>query len=228
MLKRFLSLFVCLVLVMVFIPKPVANAENNIVESYTPFFIVEEYTDSGSEDDSVIKPLGFQKDDTDTKEEVEVKDFKYSDSEVNMITNVVMHEVGGIYGKGVYVKIIYPNGTVESYTSTNLLHCLHAQVLANQLNSDVYPDTLKDCIRLYWMPGLENENYYSKRNATWQDCREDVIATLSEDPAIPDNVFGATCDPYFASRYPGWKLYATVYWNTGWVSGTFYYYSYNG
>ena len=45
---------------------------------------------------------------------------------------------------------------------------------------------------------------------------------------VPGNVFAATCDANFAGYYPGWYLWARVDWDTGWVSGTFFYYAYGG
>lgn len=149
-----------------------------------------------------------------------------SNEEIDMVANVVMHEVGGIYGSNAYVTITYANGQSVTYNGSCILHKIHAQVLLNQYNSSMFPSSLASCIRNYWMSGLEYSGYYSGSNSTWQHCRNDVIDILNNGFSIPSNVYGATCDPYFASYYSGYSLYATVYWNTGWHSGTFYYYQY--
>lgn len=149
-----------------------------------------------------------------------------SNEEIDMVANVVMHEVGGIYGTNTYVTITYANGQSATYNGSCILHKIHAQVLLNQYNSSMFPSSLVSCIRNYWMAGLEYSGYYSSSNSTWQHCRNDVINILNNGFSIPSNVYAATCDPYFATWYPGYHLYATVYWNTGWYSGTFYYYQY--
>lgn len=149
-----------------------------------------------------------------------------SNEEIDMVANVVMHEVGGIYGNNAYVTITYANGQFATYNGSCILHKIHAQVLLNQYNSSMFPSSLASCIRNYWMSGLEYSGYYSSSNSTWQHCRNDVIDILNNGFSIPSNVYAATCDPYFATWYPGYYLYATVYWNTGWFSGTFYYYQY--
>lgn len=149
-----------------------------------------------------------------------------SNEEIDMVANVVMHEVGGIYGSNAYVTITYANGQSVTYNGSCILHKIHAQVLLNQYNSSMFSSSLASCIRNYWMSGLEYSGYYSSSNSTWQHCRNDVIDILNNGFSIPSNVYAATCDPYFATWYPGYYLYATVYWNTGWFSGTFYYYQY--
>ena len=148
----------------------------------------------------------------------------YTDTDIDIITNVVMHEVGGING---YVCITYADGRSEEYNDGCMLHKIHARVLINQQNSDLFPDSLSACVRQCWMPGLEYTGYYSRSNETWCHCREDVEGAIAEDIYVPGNVYAATCDPYFCTWYPGWSLYAVVYWNTGWFSGVFYYYQYN-
>lgn len=152
----------------------------------------------------------------------------FTEDEIDMITSVVMHEVGGLYGSNSSVTITYANGYSETYYGTCLIHKIHAQVLINQYHSSLFPSSLSRCISLYWDAGLTNTNYYNKNNSTWQHCRADVLDVLTSGGNLPNNVFGATCDPYFAQRYSGYSLYASVYWNTGWYSGTFYYYQYNG
>lgn len=57
---------------------------------------------------------------------------------------------------------------------------------------------------------------------------------MSKCPIVPlpegygDLMDKATCDPYFADRYPAYRLWAKARWDTGWASGTFYYYEYGG
>lgn len=148
----------------------------------------------------------------------------FTNDEIDLIANVVTHEVGGING---YVSITYANGETATYNNGCVLHKIHARVLINQYNSSLFPDSLSSCISRYWLSGLEYSGYYSYSNSTWQHCREGVLDAVSNDLDVPSNVYAATCDPYFASTYPGYSLYATVYWNTGWYSGVFYYYQYN-
>ena len=163
-----------------------------------------------------------------TATDIPEQTFSYglSEEQIDMITNVVMHEVGGL--SGINITLVYANGTTIDYSGTNFIHKVHARVLLNQYNSSLFPSSLSKCISYYWASYLANSNYYSHNNETWKTCRQDVLEELSSGPIIPNNVFGATCDPYFASYYPGYSLYATIYWNTGWYSGVFYYYQYNG
>ena len=152
----------------------------------------------------------------------------FTEEEIDMITNVVMHEVGGIYDSNSFITITYANGISETYYGTCILHKIHAQVLINQYYSSLFPSSLSKCISLYWDPALTNTNYYSKNNEIWKHCREDVIDVIINGSFIPNNVYGATCDSYFAQTFPGYFLYATVFWSTDWYSGTFYYYQYIG
>ena len=150
-----------------------------------------------------------------------------SEADIDRIANVVTHEVGGICGPDSYVVVTYANGTSVTYYGSCILHQINAQVLLNQLHSSMFPDTLSSCIRTYWASYLSEPGYYSSANSTWVHCRQDVTDVLmGYTVTIPSNVYAATCDPYFASYYPGYSLYAAVYWNTGWYSGTFYYYQY--
>jgi len=150
-----------------------------------------------------------------------------SEADIDRIANVVTHEVGGICGPDSYVVVTYANGTSVTYYGSCILHQIHAQVLLNQLHSSMFPDTLSSCIRTYWASYLSEPGYYGSANSTWVHCRQDVTDVLmGYTVTIPSNVYAATCDPYFASYYPGYSLYAAVYWNTGWYSGTFYYYQY--
>lgn len=146
----------------------------------------------------------------------------YTESEINMIANVVNGEVGGISGT---VTIYYPDGTVvESDGQT--LRRIHARVVDNQVHSDLFPDSLRSCISLYWTPSYTATGWRSSEQ--WQRCREDALAALYGLIEVPDNVLAATCDPRFAERYTGYGLWAKVRWDTGWTSGTFYYYQYGG
>lgn len=148
-------------------------------------------------------------------------------NDVDLITNVVAHEVGGISGGSTYVVITYADGTTYTYNGGCILHKIHARVLQNQANSSLFQSDLSACIKTYWASYLADPWYFSRSNPTWQHCREDVVSALNGEFTIPSNVLAATCDPNFASYYPGYSLYAAVYWNTGWYSGTFYYYQYN-
>ena len=147
---------------------------------------------------------------------------QYSDAELNMITNVVNGEVGGICGS---VVITYRDGS-QLYTDESVLRMIHAKVVDNQVQSDMFPATVSQCISQYWSPAYDGTDW--RTSAQWQSCRESVVNAFTGGIYVPCNVFAATCDPYFASWYPGWYLWARVDWNTGWCSGTFYYYSYGG
>lgn len=146
----------------------------------------------------------------------------YTESEINMITNVVNGEVGGICGT---VTIYYASGeTVEA--DACLLHQIHARVLDNQVRSDLFPDSLRSCISWYWTSAYTSTAW--KTSSQWQHCRNDALMALYGLVDVPDNVLAATCDPYFAERYDGYELWAKVKWDTGWTHGTFYYYQYGG
>lgn len=146
----------------------------------------------------------------------------YTESEINMIANVVNGEVGGICGT---VTIYYASGeTVEADGQT--LRRIHARVVDNQVHSELFPDSLRSCISLYWTPSYTATSW--RNNVQWLRCREDALAALYGLIEVPDNVLAATCDPYFADKYTGYALWAKVKWDTGWVSGTFYYYQYGG
>ena len=149
----------------------------------------------------------------------------YSDAEINQITNVVNGEVGGIIGT---VVLTYADGS-QLYTDACTLHKIHACIVDNQVKSSLFPSSVYSCVNQCWSYAYTGTGYNS--SAQWQHCREDVAGALQDHfrdgtKMIPSNVFAATCDPYFASCYSGWKLWARVDWNTGWFSGTFYYYCY--
>lgn len=146
----------------------------------------------------------------------------YTDGELNMIANVVNGEVGGICGT---VTIYYANGeTVEADGQT--LRRIHARVVDNQVRHELFPSTVRSCVRQYWSKGYSGTSLRS--GAQWQHCRQDALWALWGFVDVPDGVVAATCDPYFANRYPAYRLWATVRWDTGWTSGTFYYYKYGG
>ena len=149
-------------------------------------------------------------------------DLGYTEGEINMIANVVNGEVGGITGTA---AITYADGsTVEA--DACLLHMIHARVLDNQVRHELFPDSVRSCISWYWSDGYTGTGWRS--DAQWQHCRNDVVVALATDINVPCNVLAATCDPYFADRYPAYSLWAKVRWDTGWTHGTFYYYQYGG
>lgn len=145
---------------------------------------------------------------------------QYTDLEINTITNIVNGEVGGIIGS---VAITYADGSTE-YTDGRFLRMIHARVVHNQIQSSLFPDTPSACAARYWSESYAGSELRSSER--WKSCREDVVFSLHWLSCIPDNVFAATCDPYFAERYQGYRLWAKVRWDTGYVSGTFYYYAY--
>lgn len=154
--------------------------------------------------------------------------WEFSEEEIDMIANVVMHEVGGFYGTELTINATYADGRDEVYSSPNLIFRFHAQVLINQYNSTIFPNSLSNCIKNYWARYLANPNYYNHNNLTWQYCRQQVLYVLENGCELPTNVFGATCDPYFDSHYTRYSQYAKIKWDTGWKHGTFYYYQYGG
>ena len=149
-------------------------------------------------------------------------EISYTDGDLNMIANVVNGEVGGITGS---VWITYADGsTVEA--DACLLHQIHARVVDNQVRHDLFPSTVRSCVRQYWSKGYSGTGW--RTSAQWQHCRQDALWALYGFVDVPDNVLAATCDPYFASRYTAFSLWAKARWDTGGVSGTFYYYQYGG
>ena len=88
-----------------------------------------------------------------------------TDDQIDMVANVVMHEVGGLYGSGVTILVTYANGTSIDYSGTDIIHKIHAQVLLNQYNSSLFPSSLSKCISQYWANYLTNTNYYSHNNS---------------------------------------------------------------
>lgn len=157
-------------------------------------------------------------------EEIETKEERikiyYSDSDINMITNLVTGEVGGLEGT---VTITYFDGTViESDWTT--LHKIHAKVIHNMVEDYKFPSSLKRCIELYWSPYYTRTNY--RDSEQWLICREDVLEAFDDGIYVPSNVFGATQDPYFSKKYTMYTLYARVDWSTRWLDGTYYYYAY--
>lgn len=149
-------------------------------------------------------------------------DVPYTDAELNMMANVVNGEVGGITGTA---TITYADGTVVEADAC-LLHKIHARVVDNQVKHDLFPDSVRTCLSWYWTSAYTSTAW--KTSSQWQHCRNDVLLSLYGLIDVPDNVLAATCDPYFADRYPQYSLWAKVRWDTGWTSGTFYYYQYGG
>ena len=147
-----------------------------------------------------------------------LSEINYTDAELNMIANVVNGEVGGITGS---VTLTYADGTTVEADAC-LLHKIHARVLDNQVRHELFPDSLRTCINLYWTSAYTATGWQT--SAQWQHCRNDALMALYGLVEVPDNVLAATCDPRFAERYDGYKLWAKVRWDTGWTSGTFYYY----
>ena len=154
--------------------------------------------------------------------------YSLSETDLDIIANVIKHEVGDLYGPGSNITITYADGRVETYTDSCIIHYYHAKAVINMYNSSLFPSTVSQCVYRYWATYLSNANYYNKNNTTWQHCRQDAIQVATYGCSLPDNVFGATQDPNFASKYPMYRKYATVQWSTQWISGTFYYYEYIG
>ena len=151
-----------------------------------------------------------------------LNEIPYSDGELNMIANAVNGEVGGITGS---VTLTYADGTTVEADAC-LLHMIHARVVDNQARHDMFPDSVRSCLNLYWTSAYTATGWRS--SAQWQHCRQDVLWALYGFVDLPDNVLAATCDPYFADKYVGYRLWARVRWDTGWTHGTFYYYQYGG
>lgn len=144
----------------------------------------------------------------------------YSDAELNTIANVVNGEVGGICGT---VVLTYADGS-QLYSDACLLRKIHARIVDNQVKSAMFPSTVQGCVGTYWSTAYTGAGWVN--SSQWESCRADVINALDGGVFVPNNVYAATCDSCFASYYPGYRLWARVDWNTGWYSGTFYYYQY--
>ena len=145
----------------------------------------------------------------------------YSDSEINMIANVVSGEVGGIAGAS--VVLTYADGS-QTWTDGYTLRMIHARIVDNQVRSSLFPSSVRSCVGQCWSTGYTGTAWNS--STQWQSCREAVVEALGGGISVPSNVYAATCDSGFASYYPGWRLWARVDWDTGWFAGTFYYYCY--
>ena len=143
-----------------------------------------------------------------------------SDADINRIATVVCGEVGSMCGN---ITLTYSDGSKVS-VSGDTIRMLHALVVVNQVRSSMFPGTVSGCICRYWSSAYDRPEWRS--SSQWQACRQAVINALSGGVYLPSNVFGATQDASFGSRYPGYWKYARVDWNTGWVSGTYYYYAY--
>ena len=146
----------------------------------------------------------------------------YSDSEINMIANVVNGEVGGIAGASVILT--YADGS-QLWTDGYTLRLIHAKIVDNQVRSSLFPSSVRSCVGQCWSWGYTGTAW--NNSTQWQECRQAVVDQFAGvGIMVPTNVFAATCDPAFASYGAGWKLWARVDWDTGWFSGTFYYYCY--
>lgn len=55
----------------------------------------------------------------------------FTEEEIDMIANVVMHEVGGFYDTNIIITATYADDHTEIYSSSNLILQYHAQVLIN-------------------------------------------------------------------------------------------------
>ena len=172
----------------------------------TPVQALEEHTSSGA--DTAPSTLGEAYG-------------NYTDAELNMIANVVNGEVGGIGSAA--VTLTYADGS-QLWTDGYTLRLIHARIVDNQVRSSLFPSTVKNCVGQCWSWDYTGTGW--RDSAQWQTCREAVVNALNGGISVPENVFAATCDAVFASYYPGWRLWARVNWNTGWYSGTFYYYQY--
>lgn len=150
------------------------------------------------------------------------RECEYTNAELNMFANTVNGEVGGITG---VVRITYADGT-EVEEDARMLRMIHARVLDNQVCHELFPDSVSSCLSLYWTAAYTTTGW--KSNEQWQRSRDDVLIALATDTNVPNNVLAATCDPHFAERYDGYKLWAKVKWDTGWTHGTFYYYAWEG
>lgn len=144
----------------------------------------------------------------------------YCDSDLNIISNIVNGEVGGIVGT---VTLTYYDGSVVN-TDGCALHKIHAQIVDNQVNSDMFPSTVYGCAKQCWSSAYAKTG--ERNSSQWKHCKADVIKALTTDDKIPNNVFAATCDSKFDKKYDGYHLYARVQWDTGWTHGIFYYYYY--
>lgn len=144
----------------------------------------------------------------------------FSDADINRIASVVNGEVGSMCGN---ITLTYSDGSQVS-VSGDTIRMMHAMVVVNQYRSSMFPSTVSGCIRTYWSSAYDRPDFRS--SAQWQACRQAVINALNGGVSFPSNVFGATQDASFGSRYPGYWKYARVDWNTGYCSGTYYYYAY--
>ena len=137
-----------------------------------------------------------------------------------MIANVVNGEVGPMCGT---ILMTYFDGSQE-YVDGTYIRKIHARVLDNQVKSDVYPDTLRSCISRYWSKNYLDPSWGTSEQ--WLRSRADAVDALDNYMYVPNNLFGATCDSRFDKKYPKFMRWARVDWDTGWNSGTFYYYTY--
>lgn len=144
----------------------------------------------------------------------------YTDGELNMIANTVNGEVGGITGT---ILLTYSDGSCE-YVDGSRIRQIHAKIVDNQVKSDLFPNSVYGCVSQCWSTGYLGTGW--KSSWQWQRAREDTIKSLDDVTDAPNNLYAATCDGRFAQKYSGFYLWARVDWNTGWCSGTFFYYTY--
>lgn len=144
----------------------------------------------------------------------------YPDADINTIANVVNGEVGGISGT---VILTYADGS-QLWTDGSTLRMIHARIVDNQVKSSIFPSTVQGCVSQCWSTSYTGTAW--RESTQWQSCRQAVVDALAGGISVPSNVYAATCDANFASYYPGWYLWARVDWDTGWYSGTYYYYAY--
>lgn len=177
---------------------------------------------SSPESEETLETTSVYEDESETEETECASSLNlcYDDYDLNIISNIVNGEVGGICGT---VILTYSDGT-QLYADACILHKIHAQIVDNQVNSSMFPSTVYGCAMQCWSSAYAKTG--ERSSSQWKHCKEDVIEVLSSYDRIPSNVFAATCDSRFAQKYDGFYLYARVDWSTGWVSGTFYYYSY--
>lgn len=235
MIKRFLLvlfLFFTIILSTIYVStittaeaKEIIPEAPSVIQLPVNYFSIKKYTGNERLDSLPIKRIviGTTIDEKIQEEEEATPALSFTDEEINYITNMVRGESGGIIGTA---TITYANGT-SVIVDACILHQWHAAIVKNMVNSSTFPSTVKKCINQCFSSTYTYSSNY-RTDSQWQHCRNDVVNALTYDTGLPSNVYAATCDPYFAQYYPGWYLFARVDWNTGWYSGTFYYYQYNG
>lgn len=162
---------------------------------------------------------------TETTKTWTVGNYEFTEEEVDLMANVLTHELGPFYYSDVTFTITYSDEHMETSTEPGILFQYHTKVLINQCNSIYFPKTLSGCISRYWADYLTNRYHYSHSDPMWLYCRDWVVYTLENGCDMPDNVFGATEDPYFPQHYTMYFRFAKIEWETQWNDGTYYYYA---